>query len=178
MSSSATFHRISEDNFKIIQQATSGTKPNYLSLAEDAATCTGSHRALEFILSLGQANETIELVSEIFNPKRAIGELEFDILPPKEKWEMYERGDYIPYLEPVTISKFANLLNNISVNDIRNMYDAQELNDNNIYPKVWHDENSADKSFNERHILEDFQELKQIFKIADKEKNYILVYIG
>jgi len=120
----------------------------------------------------------MELVSEIFTPKRAIGELEFNILPPEEKWEMYERGDYIPYLDPTTISQFANLLDNILENDIKNKCDPKELNDNDIYPKVWHNNNSLDYSFNERHILEDFVELKKLFKVADKEKNYIIVYIG
>jgi len=178
MGSSATFHRISADNFNIIQQAPGGTILSYPSLAENAATCTGSHWALEFILSSGQENKTIELISEIFTPKKAIGEEEFNVLPPEQKWEMYERGDYIPYLDPVIISKFSNLLDNMSENDIKSKYDAKELNDNEIYPKVWHNDNSADHSFNERHIVEDFLELKGIFKAADKEKNYILVYIG
>jgi hypothetical protein len=134
--------------------------------------------ALEYILSKGQNNSTTELVNEIFNPKHSLGGQNFESLTPKEQFEFYESGLFIPYLDISTISKLNDFLTNISQTDVSSKYNTNELNNNGIYPEVWHNDNSPDQAYNERHILEDLEELKTIIKKADTEKDYIFVFVG
>lgn len=76
------------------------------------------------------------------------------------------------------VSKINSLIRNISEADIHSRYDARQLNNNGIYPEVWHNDNSPNQVYNERHIVEDFKELKSIVNKADNDKDYILVFVG
>lgn len=77
-----------------------------------------------------------------------------------------------------TISKLNDFIVTVSQTDIHLKYDAKEFNENDIYPEVWHNDNSPDQAYNERHILEDFEKLKTIIIQADQEKDFIFVYVG
>lgn len=81
-------------------------------------------------------------------------------------------------MDKPVIANLDNLLDRISEEDIHLKYDPKELNDNGIYPEIWHIDNSPDKAYNERHILEDLQELKTIIKQANNENDYIFVFAG
>jgi hypothetical protein len=177
MSQSATLYRVSQDFFE--QLNNQGHKQKFdVDAAKSYSVFQGSFMALEFILSKGQDKSIAELVNEMFFPKQSIGDQQIDSLTPEEQFEFYESGFFIPYLDISTISKLNNFIANISQTDIGSRYDAKELNDNGIYPGVWHNDDSPDQAYNERHILEDFNELKSIIKQADTEKDYILVFVG
>lgn len=177
MSQSATLYRISQDLFKQLDNPNDKQKFD-INVAKSYSTFQGSFMGLEYLLSKGQDNLTTELVNEIFNPKQSLGGQEFESLTPEQQFEFYESGLFIPYLDTSIISKLNDFINNVSQTDIGSKYDAEELNDNGIYPEVWHNDDSADKAYNKRQILEDFEELKTIIKQADTENDYILVFIG
>ena len=178
MSQSATLYRVSQDSFGQLERSNNKKAFNIPSISKSYTTFQGSFMALEFILSKGQEVSTIEIISEIFNPKQSMVEQGFEGMTPSEQMEFYADGGFIHYLDKSKVSNINHLLEKISESDIHELYDSKELNDNGIYPDVWHDNNSLDQAFNERQILEDTTELKNIFKLADKDKDYILVFIG
>lgn len=177
MSQSATLYRISNETFR--QLETSADSPQFeISSAKNYRTFQGSFMGLEYILSKGQNNSTTEIINEIFNPTKSLGGHDIEKLSLEEQMEFYENGGVIYYLDSITISRLNNLLDTFSEADIQTKYDANELNDNGIYPSVWHNDNSPDQAYNRRHILEDFIELKTIINEARQENDYIIVFVG
>ncbi len=177
MSQSATFYRVSQNTFRQLEN--SNNKKHFdISTAKDYTTLQGSFMALEYILSKAQDPYAIELINELFNPTQSLGEPDLESLTLEEKMEFYENGGAIQYLDNVTISKLSGLLDKFSESDIHSKYDSNELNSNRIYPEVWHNDNSPDQAYNERHILDDFVPLKKIIKQAADDMDYILVFAG
>lgn len=177
MSQSATLYRVSKEPFMQLNMPDNKQRFDF-NMAKSDALFDGSFMALEYILSKGQDNSTIEIVKQIFSPEQAIGGQGFEGLTPEEHFEYYERRLYIPYLDALIISKLNDFISNFSDSDIRSKYYAKELNDNGIYPGVWHNNNSKDLAYNERQILEDFEALKIILKQAYIEGDYIFVFVG
>jgi len=177
MSQSATLYRISQYNFEQLERS-HGNKHFEIGSSKSYATFQGSFMGLEFILAKKRDTSTIDLVNEIFNPKNVLGQQEFDSLLPEEKFEFYENGKLIPYLNTATIARLNDFLNKVSETDIHLNYDAKELNANGIYPGVWHNDNSENMAYNKRDILEGLIDLKAIVSQAEKEKDFILVFIG
>jgi hypothetical protein len=176
MSQSATLYRISPDTFG---QLVKSDNPKFdIASAKSHVIFQGSFMGLEYILSKGQDASTIELVREIFNPRLSLGGQDFSSLTPEEQFEFYESGGSISYLDMTSIRKLNNFLEKVSETDIQSKYDAQELNDNRIYPEVWHNDNSPDQAYKQPHILEDLEELKAIVNQADKQGDYIFVFVG
>jgi Domain of unknown function (DUF1877) len=114
----------------------------------------------------------------LFNPTQSLGGQDIEKLSPEEQMEFYENGGFIRYLDTTIISKLNKLLDTFSEADIQSKYDADELNDNEIYPEVWHNDNSPDQVYNQRHIIEDFTELKTIIKQSNQNNDYIFVFFG
>jgi Domain of unknown function (DUF1877) len=179
MSQSATLYRISQDSFNELRNLDIKEDPNIGAMAKDYSLFQGSFIGLAYILSKGRNTATTELVNEIFNPTQSLRGEYFEGLTEEEKLEFFEKGgDFIQFLDIDIVSKINSLLRNISEEDIRSRYDARQLNDNGIYPEVWHNDNSPNQAYNERHIVEDFKELKSIIDKADNDKDYILVFVG
>jgi len=177
MSQSATLYRISQDTFGHLVKLDSKQQFDITS-AKSHATFQGSFMGLEYVLSKGQDALTVELIGEIFNPKQLLGGQEFNRLIPEEQLAFYERGRFIQYLDTTTISKLNDFLNTVLEIDIYSKYNATELNDNGIYPEVWHNDNSLDQAYNRRQILDDLKELKAIVSQAHNQGDYILVFVG
>jgi len=149
-----------------------------IAYAKSHATFQGSIMGLEYILSKGQDDSTSELVREIFNPKQLLGGQDLNSLTPEEQLAFYESGRFISYLDKTAISKLNDFLDKVSEVDIHSQYNATELNNNGIYPEIWHDDNSPGQAYNKRQILDDLKELKTIFNQAAKQGDYILVFIA
>jgi Domain of unknown function (DUF1877) len=178
MSQSATLYRITENNFKQLKISDNRQDFDIPSIAKSYSCFHGSFMGLEFILSKGQDMKTMELVSEIFNPKQSLGGQDFDNFTPEQITDFFEAGGFIYYLDKTKVSSINQFLVTISESDIHKNYDSKELNENGIYPDVWSDEDFPDSCFNKRHILDDTKELKDIFRQADFDKDYMLVFVG
>ena len=178
MSQSATLYRISEDSFEQLKKLDDKQQFPVTTLAKGYSIFHGTFLGLEFILSKGKDTQTAELISEIFTPQQSLGDENLENMTLDEQIEFYENGGPIYYLDKKIISAINMLLINITDSYIDEMYDSTELNDNGIYPNIWHDDNSSDLAYNKRHLQEDITALKQIFKQADEDNNYMLVYVG
>lgn len=179
MSQSAVLYRISVASFKKLERSEQKCVFDIPSIAKSNTIFQGSFMALEFILSKGRHDtETIKLIREIFNPTKHICDKELSNLSPEEYFELFESGEFISYLDLLTVSKISSILESYSKQDLQLKYDAKELNENCIYPQIWHNDNSPGYVYNLRHILDDFNELKTIFKQAAMEHDYILVFVG
>lgn len=172
----ATIYRISEDAFsQMLKNPSAGFD---IDAAKNYVSFNGSAMALEFILSKEQTEEATSLISEIFYPEHTIGEQDIDNLTPQEQFDYLESGLHLPYLDKTTIAEISAILNRFSEEDIATRYNAEELNRNEIYPEIWHDDNSPDQAYNLRHIITDFANLKDIFHQAENEQDYLLVFNG
>ena len=177
MSQTATLYRVSQDTFEKLK-ASSTSRRFDIAAAKNYTTFQGSFMGLEYLLSKGQDQQKTELVSEIFNPKDALGRQEFENLSTEEQFEFYESGSFIPYLDTAKVRRINDLLSQVTEADFQASFDTKELNENGIYPKVWHNDDSPTKVFNLRHITEDLAELKSIFQQASTDKDNLLVFVG
>lgn len=177
MSQTATLYRISGDIFE--QLKTSGNARKFkIDTAKSYETFAGSFMALEYLLSKGKDQTTADLFKQIFDPTEILGKAELERLPPEEQFEFYESGSLIPYLHPDTIMKINSQLEKITGADIEAIYDADELNRGDIYPSVWHNNNSPDLAYNKRQLIEDFTALKKIYQEATGNRDFLLVFVG
>ncbi|QES88279.1 DUF1877 family protein [Rhizosphaericola mali] len=174
MSQAATLYRISQVTFDELNNKQEFDADS----AKGYSTFQASFMALEYILSKGKDDSTIQVVNEIFNPQKLTAQEEFESLTEEEKFEAYESGFFIPYLDNSDISKLNEIITDISETDLISLYNADELNNNGIYPEIWHNDNETEQAFNMRQISEDFEELKSIIKKAKQEQDYILVFVG
>lgn len=179
MSQSAVLYRISETSFKELKRSEQKCVFDIPSISKSNTVFEGSFMALEFILSKGQHDtETIKLIREIFNPTKHICDKELSNLSPEEYFELFESGEFISYLDLLTVSKISSILETYSKQDLQSRYDANELNKSGIYPQIWHNDNSQGYVYNLSHISDDFNELKIIFKQAAVAHDYILIFVG
>jgi hypothetical protein len=177
MSESATFYRISKETFDKLKL--SDNPPMFdISLAKNYITFQGSFMGLEYLLKKGQNDQTKELISEIFTPNDTLGGDDFENLTPEELFEFYESESLIPYLDNYKVVEINRFLNQITEADLQINYNSDELNENGIYPQVWHNDNAPDKVFNLRHLLDDLEELKTIFNQASTDQDYLFVFVG
>ena len=179
MSQAATLYRISNQNFIKLEKLDNKNQFDFNSHSKDATTFEGSFMALEYILSKGQENLVSELINEIFSPKKSFGVFDISSATTDEEIDFILKNSdtFIHYLDTKTISKLNHFLDKVSETDIHLKYSSKELNENGIYPRVWHDDDSKDFVYNKRQILEDLVKLKSIFSRATKENDYILVFI-
>ncbi len=177
MSQSATLYRISFDTFCILNKVPNAEAFN-INSTKGYHSFQGSFMGLEYILSKTQDISAIPLLKQIFNPSSVMGSDSFQHINSDEHLESYEGVEPISYLDPVIIAKLDSILDSISDNTIDYNYNAEELNQKNIYPAIWHNDDSPDQVFNKRQILEDARLLKSLIKEAHKEKDYILVFVG
>ena len=179
MSQAATLYRISNNEFIELEKLDNKNHFDFNAHSKDATTFEGSFMALEYVLSKGQENMVLELIRQIFTPIKSFGGFDFSGAITDEEIDFILKNSdtLIPYLDTNTISKLNGILDKVSETDINLRYSSKELNENGIYPRVWHDDDSKGFVYNKRQILEDLVKLKSIFSRASKENDYILVLI-
>lgn len=175
MSQSATLYRISQETLSQLETSEERGEFDLTAIAKSHSIFQGSFMGLEFVLSKGQQKETVDLITEIFNPTKALG---MDHLSEEDALALYESGEIMYYLDLYTVSKINAFLNTLSVEQAIASYSSEELNENEIYPEQWKTGNSLEEAFNERCIAEGVKELKDIFEAADADHNSILVFVG
>lgn len=77
------------------------------------------------------------------------------------------------YLEPEQVKEIHSALTGISVSDIREKYDAGVMNEKNVYPAAWKD-NEEDKNF----ILDSFEDLKAFYEDAAEEGQSVISFLS
>lgn len=176
MSQTVTLYRVSQDTFKQLEISKGmipfDTSCSKFSLKLDQAS------GLEYILSKGKSDHETELISEIFCPGTIIGWEEFDALTIEERFDFLQAYETTSYINIDTIEEIDSLLKNISKEEISLNFNSDELNNKEIYAIKWHNDNSPNLNYNERHILDGFSKLQMIFREAVNDGDYIVVDYG
>jgi hypothetical protein len=187
MSQSAAFYPISSNNFSAIER-----NPGHLEILRNIknyVTFQGTHEGLRFVLTKGLSRQEADLVNEIFYPATYIGEVSQTVVPnPEEVHEFTDVTDDennddferepVPYHTPEKVKQVTALLNRISSEQLLTQFDHEELNRENIYPCCWNKNASEHQPYNERHILWDYQHLKELFTNASLTNSYLLCFVG
>lgn len=175
MSQISTIYRVSKEEFKSLENSGTRNETNLEEISKEFYDFNGSFLGLEYLLT--KLNND-EIILEIFNFKNSLGQDEYDKLDFEQQFEYYESGKLIPYLNQTVIKKLNIIFDGISEDKFSKNYNADELNANDIYPNVWNNDNSEDRLYNLRQLLEDFKSLKKILKNAHNENDYLLNLIG
>lgn len=155
-----------------------GADPSRSALAH--ARFQGSADALLFLLDkiLISDEDTEILVNAIFYPDAFIGE-EQDIDFSNWNAAHFEAlGDAIEeglhYQSPDVVAQIRDLLHALDEVQVEDAYDAEELNENDIYPGEWTDDLKEGKLYNMLHLVNDFLVLKELVEKAYKHYCYIV----
>lgn len=176
MSRSVTLYQVSQNSFKQLEMS-KGMIPFDTVYAKSYITLDQAS-GLEYILSKGKSDHETELIRAIFCPGTIIGLKEFEALTIDDRFEFLHTKEIISYINLDTIAEINSLINNVSKEEIGLNYNSDELNAKEIYSINWHNDNSPNLTYNERHILEGFSKLQLIFKEATVDGDYIIVDYG
>ncbi len=160
MSQTATLYRIGKNEFPGF--VADPAYANLKAINKWNASFQQTHEGFRFILSKGRDAATVELVDQIFYPVERIGE---DDAP-------------IHYSNPTTVAAIAALLATINADSITALYDANELNENGIYPEVWNTKPFEQHGFNPGLLIHELAMLKDIYAQAAAEGDYVLSFVG
>jgi len=178
MGQCATLHRTTSVFFREF----TANPGNFSGLAKDKGhkTFDQSFEGLRFILSKNQDPENINLATQIFYPETCTEEedlSDFDFTNVPVDFDYESKSIY--YHDPAKVTAIAQLLETISIEHFRGLFDPDELNKNEIYPAgVWNKKTGEDQAFNESYILQEFEYLKEFFISARNEGDYILSFVG
>jgi hypothetical protein len=171
MSMIATIYRIPEEVFEnLVAWNWEDTK--------STEAFVSSFMGLEYLLAVGADEQAFPLYQSIFNPTLFVGPPGWQSLSFEQQMALYAERKMIFYLDPARIAAIDRLLENITEGQFRERFNAEELNENDVYPKAWNDDQGEDAAFNLNHLLQDLAKLKRIFRAAAAEGDYLVVYTG
>ncbi len=178
MSQFTTIFNISKEFFEELKKNENRKEIKLYNRAKSSYTFQNSFMAIEYVLKKNKSDETKEVLNKIFNPKEFLGDFDFENADFEEMMDFMESGNYFPYLNIEEVSEINKILSKISELEIKEKYNATELNENDIYPNEWTNVNNEGESNNLNHLIGDFLELKKIIMQSNKEKNYLLICSG
>jgi hypothetical protein len=177
MSQSATLYRVSRKTFNELKNA-AGHPEFDPDQAKESLCVDWLHMGLEYILSKDSDKSAISLAQSIFNPPESLGGGPQTSGSQKDNWDLTDPFSQIAYLSPSMTMKLSQWLETIREREIRDRYDADEFNENDVYPCGWENNNSPNLACTERSLVEAFKKLKAIIKKAAKNEDYLLVFVG
>ena len=184
MSQSTTIYSVSKKTFTELQNSENRIEIDICSLAKNDYCFQNSFEGVKFVLLKNKSEKTIKTLNEIFNPTEYLGDFDFDKVNfenmdyVEEMFEFVESGNYYPYINNKLVTEISKIISEITESEINENYSATELNENDVYPSNWSDENIKGESNNVNHLIEDFIELKKIIIQANNEENYLLICSG
>jgi hypothetical protein len=175
---SASYTQVSESSFKKIKEQIQKNQSIELdNYKKDNFYIEKSFFGLQFILIKGLGNkldkafEGEDYLCNVNYESEEFKKLSFD-----ERFEIFETTSQESYLSPERILELSELTKNLNAKDIEKWYDSEELNRNQIYPEVWHNDEAQNKVFNLRDLKECFNRWKDfINKVAENKTDYIIV---
>ena len=178
MSQTTTIYSISKELFVELKNSENRKEIKIHNRAKDFYTFQNSFMGIEFVLTKNKSETTKSVLNQIFNPTEYLGDFDFENQDFEEMMDFMESGNYFPYLNIEDLTEISKIISEITEAEIKEKYNATELNENNIYPNEWTNENIEGESNNLNHLIEDFSELKKIIIQASKEENYLLICSG
>ena len=151
MGQSATLYRISQDEFDQLRKEPTSFK---MEMTLGHKTFEQNFEGLIFLLTKVSSSAMHALIHEIFYPSESLGKSpgfeQSDFDPLADDFFFDESISYLNR-EKILATKF--FLDGVDEHQLLSTYNAKELNDNGIYPGVWHNDESADQAFNRRHAV-------------------------
>jgi Domain of unknown function (DUF1877) len=184
MSQSTTIYNISKELFAELKNTENRNEIKIFNRTENSYCFQNSFAAIEFVLLKNKSEKNQKILNEIFNPTEYLGDFDFDKVNfenmdyVEEMFDFMESGNYYPFLNYEKVSEISKIISEITESEINENYSATELNENDIYPSNWSDENISGESNNANHLIEDFIELRKIIIQANNEENYLLICSG
>lgn len=176
MSQSAGLYRIAATDFEMI--ATDPQSVDFNTISKETCFIAGTHEGFRFLLSIGRDAATVELVNQLFYPTESVGEMpDMDNID----WDEYEdgmEGSVIPYNNVAVVKALATFLDGIDESTIISLYDANELNENDVYPGAWNNDTSGEYAYNTHDLLQALPTLKAIYAHAAAEGDYVFCIVG
>lgn len=173
MSQSASIYRITAETFEILKASPDTFFPFKSCLEYE--TFNSNHEGLGYIITRNQPEEAKRLLFAIFYPSSSIGGTDTTGFS-SEDFENVDGEDFeeaIYYLTPVEVATINALLEEMDEFYFKVNFQPEEMNKEGIYPSVW-----GEGGFDYKTTLVDFQNLRQLFRKATLESNYLLPYIG
>ena len=175
MSQSTTIYSISKVLFDELKNSENRKEIKIYNRAKNYYTFQNTFMGIEFLLMKGKSEITKNILNQIFNPTEYLGDFDFENANFEEMMDFMDSGNYFPYLVEEKLIEISKILSEITESEIKNSYDATELNENDIYPKQWTNKIIEGESNNVQYLIEDFTELKKIIVEASKNENYLLI---
>lgn len=176
MSQATSFYSINAINFKMLSE---NPETELSTIAGDQITLEQNHEGLLFLLSKIKP-QFADLIFSFFYPATSVGtEMDFENIDLENLPEDFDfSSSAIYYSNPDEVSAFEGVLMEITDEDIAGNYAADELNEEGIYPGVWHNSPNPEEAFNALHLLEGFGFLKDFVQKAASEEAYVLAITG
>jgi hypothetical protein len=173
MSQSITLYRVSQENFEVMKADPEGTI--ILDISEDNIVFPQTFEGLKFILSKEQDADTVSLLEQLFYPETYISkEINLDEMEVLSA-DLDLDSTAIYYNDREDVADMHAFLDNISVEQFHQLYDARELNEHNVYPhNVWTEEGEPDRAFTRKHLAKEFTDLKNFIAAAKQGNDYVL----
>jgi len=173
MSQSATLYPITPSEFKLLkQEANLDQLPDVSTRAE---IFEQNFEGLQFLFGKFFKDD-LAVVDEIFSPTEFLGEeIDYTAIEFEDDFDEVEQPLF--YVSPEKVKAINALLVTVDDNKFLSLYNADELNANEVYPESWHDDESDDQLFNKRHLAEGLRYLKELFNEAAANGNYIFSFI-
>ena len=174
MSQSATLYPITPSEFELLKQEAD------LDQLQDVSTRAEifeqNFEGLQFLLAKFFKGNDLTVINEIFSPSEFLGE-EIDYTAIEFEDDFDEVEEPLFYVSPEKVKAINALLVMVDDDKFLSLYNADELNANEIYPESWHNDEADDQLFNKRHLEEGLRYLKELFREADANGNYIFSFI-
>jgi len=174
MSQSATLYPITPSEFELLKHEAG------LDQLQDVSTRAEifeqNFEGLQFLLAKFFKGNDLTVINEIFSPSEFLGE-EIDYTAIEFEDDFDEVEEPLFYVSPEKVKAINALLVTVDDDKFLSLYNADELNANEVYPEIWHNDESDDQAFNKRHLAEGLRYLKQLFNEAAANGNYIFSFI-
>lgn len=174
MSQSATLYPITPSEFELLKQEAD------LDQLQDVSTRAEifeqNFEGLQFLLAKFFKGNELTVINEIFSPSEFLGE-EIDYTAIEFEDDFDEVEEPLFYVSPEKVKAINALLVTVDDDKFLSLYNADELNANEVYPESWHNDEADDQLFNKRHLEEGLRYLKELFREASANGNYIFSFI-
>jgi len=177
MGMSLIYNQISKEAFTTIQQKTLDNEFVEVSkYSKDCFYIEKSFEGLQFVFVKGLGEE----VRKAFRGSRTICPVDFTAkkfrdLDVDEQFEIYYKTPQISFFSPDDIIKLALLFSKIEGDFIDKFYNSNELNDNRVYPEIWHDDNSENQVYNARDLSQNSEGMITFFSKVQSDGDYVIL---
>jgi hypothetical protein len=175
MSQSINLYQISKDNFEVF--SIDSESFDYDFNENNSSVFDKNFEGLIYLFLCYYDQKLPESLEKLFYPQDFIGEeVDYNNID-FENIEDFPESIAIYYLNPTIIKEIKTVLDTIENNKILDFYNADDFNNNGIYPEVWHTDENEDLAFNKRDLEEGLQLLKETISHAYHNGNYILYFM-